>query len=95
MSNKFVCPQCGGQLYYWTETVLERKYKVNSRTGKINKTCAKQQTYGLGNAIDNEGFTCDDCGWTLNTISLHSTGDYTAEQIKELLERYPKGEDDK
>ena len=93
LSDKFVCPQCGKQLYYWTETVLERKYKVNSKTGKINKIPCSQQTYGYGNFTDNEGFICDNCGWTLNTASLHSTSNYTAEQIKELLKRYPKGED--
>jgi hypothetical protein len=92
MVNRFICPECSGELYYWTEEVVEHKYKINSKTGKINKTAFEKQSYGLGNACSNEGLGCS-CGWVLNTVSLHRYGDnFNRDELMYLLKINSKTE---
>ena len=65
----FVCPKCQGELFYWTEEVLETRRKINPHTGKILKariTFKGDTTTGSGT----EGVRCKECGWMINTISL-------------------------
>lgn len=84
--NKFICPECGGELFYWSEIVNEERRTINPKTGHINKkvTCIKGKKGDNGN----EGVQCVDCGWIYNTISLKSnTGDFINDMRDSILKK--------
>ena len=71
MEKKCICPQCGNNLIYWVERVIETKQKINPYTGKIYKTKTKE--FAPENT-GNEGFECAVCGWVYNVISESGVG---------------------
>lgn len=66
MENKYICPKCGGNLTYWTETVIETRKQVDPITGKL---CGRK-TVCTASGAGNEGLECLACGWEYNTVSL-------------------------
>lgn len=79
--NKFICPDCGGKLFYWNEIVNEERRTINPTTGHINK----KVTIIKGGKDDsgNEGVQCEKCGWLYNTISL-TAGSGSGDSIKDM-----------
>lgn len=71
MERICVCPQCGNDLIYWTEKVIEIKQRINPHTGKIYKTNSKKN---CPDDTANEGFECEECGWVYNVISESGIG---------------------
>jgi predicted RNA-binding Zn-ribbon protein involved in translation (DUF1610 family) len=62
--NLKVCPNCGNNLIYWKENILNLEYKVNPKTGRVGKTVIAK----TDDLSDNEGYECKNCGWCYNTI---------------------------
>lgn len=56
-----VCLECGGQLEYWEELLLEARWKINSN-GKL----FKKKLNSTGKSPGTHGITCLKCGKEYN-----------------------------
>lgn len=62
MKNKFGCPKCGGQLYYWQEYSFTKERNINKQTGTLNKRTIKGEEYEL----DTSGIYCRNCDFEMD-----------------------------
>ncbi|MCP9270445.1 hypothetical protein M5U04_20835 [Xenorhabdus sp. XENO-1] len=61
MSNeKYVCPNCDEQVYFWVEQLIEHRRVINTKTGRM-KTQVKKINFG--NRTTNSGISCSKCYW--------------------------------
>jgi len=82
--NKYVCPVCGGKLFYWKEKVVESRKFVNPKTGILQKTVTNIN-YTDSTGDGNEGVECNKCGWCYNTISLQSVSPTGQADVSEAI----------
>lgn len=62
MGQKFVCPECGGQLYFWKEYSFTKEMNINKTTGILNKKIIK----GEETEYDTSGIACRNCPFEIN-----------------------------
>jgi predicted RNA-binding Zn-ribbon protein involved in translation (DUF1610 family) len=64
--KKYVCPQCGSDVLYWTEMVHDRIQKINPISGVIGKRVSDSEGLPYGT----EGVKCTSCDWSISLTSL-------------------------
>ena len=69
MSNKFICPVCGGKIQYWKEYLVTKTQNINPKTGELNKTVQKSKLDE--NNGDMRGLQCQNikCRWSINDVN--------------------------
>ncbi len=54
---KYECPNCQGQLKYWSEFLFNKERTINKQTGKLNKKVSRSKEIGL----EQHGLKCTKC----------------------------------
>ena len=62
---KYICPDCGDKVVYWSEYMFEVVQNIHPTTGEISKRKTQTQEHPLGV----EGVKCVSCGWYASLTS--------------------------
>lgn len=69
MSNKIICPECGGELQYWEENIADKTLNINPTTGRLGKV----KTGALRPLDSMSGLKCSKCEWFINDSNFIPT----------------------
>ena len=61
MSDKYVCPICGGKIEHWHEFYFEERQKIDPKTGQCGRT-----TKTKPQPSDLYGLRCTECNWDIH-----------------------------